>query len=86
VRFYGTVVQYVPQQRPKRYQRRQVGMGICRQMDLAHADRSNIHVGISNQALRVRSGKIALENHATRPFDRSMNRDPKTRPRMKWVK
>jgi hypothetical protein len=79
-------VQHVPQQRPKRYQRRQVGMGISRQTDpgarrpIEHPRRN------LRPSLRVRSGEIAPEDHAIRPFDRSMKRDLKTRPRMKGVK
>jgi hypothetical protein len=53
---------------------------------LAQADRSNIHAGISSHRSEFRSGEIAPEDHAIRPFDRSMKRDLKTRPRMKGVK
>jgi hypothetical protein len=58
-------------------------MGIDRQTDLG-ASRPIEHPRRYLQpSLRVRSGEIAPEDHAIRPFDRSMMRDLKTRLRMK---
>ena len=75
----------VPQQRTKRYQRRQVGMGIGHQTDLG-ARRPVKHPCRNLQpTVRTGAGDIALEHHAVRPIDRRMNRDPKTRPGMKAI-
>jgi hypothetical protein len=76
---------HVPQQRTKRYQRRQGGMGLGHRTDLG-ARRTVKHPRRNLQpTVRIGAGDIALKHHAVRPIDRRMNRDPKTRPGMKAI-
>src|SRR4029453_4339208 len=52
---------------------------------LAQADRSNIHAGTSSQRSASEPPQAAAKKRATRPLDRRVNADPKTKPRMPWV-
>src|SRR5207245_11020696 len=64
--------------------RRQIDMGI-RHTHLG-AGRPVKHPGRNLQpTVRIGTAQAAAKNSATRPLDRRVNADPKTKPRMPWV-
>jgi hypothetical protein len=76
----------MPEQRLKRRERPQVGMGIGHQTHIG-AGRPVKHPGRNLQpTLRCRTAQITPENNAVRLLNRLVNADPKTKPRMPWVK
>ena len=74
----------MPQERRKICERRQIDMGI-RHTHLG-AGRPVKHPGRNLQpTVRIGTAQAAAKNSATRPLDRRVNADPKTKPRMPWV-
>ena len=76
----------MPEQRRKRYKRRQVGMAIGRHTQIG-AGRPVKHPRRNlQQTQRLGTAQIAAENNAVRLLNRLVNADPKTKPRMPWIK
>ena len=74
----------MPQERRKICERRQIDMGI-RHTHLG-AGRPVKHPGRNLQpTVRIGTAQAAAKNSVTRPLDRRVNADPKTKPRMPWV-
>jgi hypothetical protein len=79
------VVQCMPQQRRKRCERRQVGMGIGRNT-CPGASRSVEHPGRNlKPTARVRTAQATAKNNAVRFVNRLVNGNPKSKPRMPRV-
>jgi hypothetical protein len=79
------VLQRVLQQRRKRRERRQVGMGIGRRTH-AGAGQSIEHPGGNlKPTVRIGAAQATATNNTVRLVDRLVNTDPKTKPRMPWI-
>jgi len=85
IRRYRTAVQYMPQARCRRRERRHVRTDIGRHMH-SGAGRSIIHPCWNlKPTIGIRPGQITAENNPIRLLDRCVDTDPKTKTRMPRV-
>jgi hypothetical protein len=86
VRRCKVVVRRMPEQRRKRYKRRQVGMAIGRHTQI-RAGHPVKHPRRNFQPTQhLGTAQIAAENNAVRLLSRLVNADPQTKPWMPWIK
>src|SRR5262249_24582908 len=85
IRCSRTIYQHLSQERCKRTERHQVGMGVNR-LTYARARRTVKHPGWDlKPTVCIRPAQFAAKNNAVRLADRLLNADPKTTPRMPSV-
>ena len=83
--FDDAVVQYMPQQRCKRRERRQVGTGIGRHMRPGAGGPVEHPSWNLKPTVGIGAGQITAENNAARLLDSCVNADPKSIPWMPRV-